>query len=202
MPRNFKLPTLPGGILNRAALKDPQMRIRVLLGLLLAANLVAAAFAFHLFDDSPEQAARQVLDTRQQILQQLKKLNSARQLASKVEKGREQGTRFIDTYMTSRRVTYSTIINELYAKASESSIRPKDSSLAIDAIPGTDALDMMTITASFEGGYKNLLLFVNGLDKSKRFMIIESLAAAPQSNGLLQITLKLNTFVKEDSSSL
>jgi len=202
MLKNFKLPSIPAGTVNLGALKDPQVRIRLLLGVLLVANLVAAVFAFHVFDDSPEQSARQVLDTRQQILQQLKKLNNARQLAGKVEKGRDEGKRFIDTYMTSRRVTYSTVINELNSKASETSIRPKESSLGIDAIQGTDNLDMMTITASFEGGYKNLLLFVNALDKSKRFMIIESLAAAPQSNGLLQITLKLNTFVKEDSSSL
>jgi type IV pilus assembly protein PilO len=201
MPRNFKLPSIPLTALPVSALKDPQVRTRIGLGVLLLANLVAAVFAFHLFDDSPEQVNRQVLDTRKETLQQLKKLNQARQLASKVEKGREQGTRFIDTYMTSRRNTYSTIIKELNETASKSSVKPKDAIIGLDAIQGTDNLDVLTVTASFEGGYKGLLLFINQLDASKRFLIIESLSAAPQQNGLLAITLKLNTFVKEDAKS-
>ena len=202
MPRSFKLPSFTPGALSLASLKDPQVRMRTLLGVLLAANLVAAAFAFHLFDDSPEQVARQVLDTRQQTLRQLKKLNESRQLAGKVDKGREEGTRFISSYMTSRRVTYSTIIKELNEKATEAGMKPKDAQIGIEAIQGSDSLDMLIVTAAFEGGYKQLLSFINLLDKSQRFVIIESLAASPQQNGFLQVTLKINTFVKEDMNNL
>jgi hypothetical protein len=196
MPKNFS----PAAILKPlAALKDPEVLTRLLLGLLLAANLVAAAFAFHLFDDSPEQIARQVQNINQQVVAQIVKLNQTRQHAGKVEKGREESTKFISTYMTSRRATYSTIISEIDQMANFAGMRRKESSMALDAIQGSEALDMMTITASFEGEYKNLLIFINLIDKSKRFLIIESLAASPQQNGVLQVTLKLNTFVKEEA---
>jgi len=183
-----------------AAFKDTRVIVRVVLGLLLAANLVAAGFAFHLFDDSPEQLAHQVQSARQQILAAVVRLNHTRQIASKVEKGREEGSKFIDTYMTSRRVTYSTILSELNETATQTNMKPKDSVIGLDAIQGTDSLDMMTVTASFEGPYTNLVHFINSLDKSKRFLIIESLSATPQQNGNLQVTLKLNTFVKDDPS--
>jgi len=202
MRRSFKVPSFAPGTISVAALKDPQVRMRTLLGVLLLANFAAAAFAFHVFDDSPEQVARQVLDTRQQTLRQLKKLNESRQLAGKVEKGREEGTHFISTYMTSRRTTYSTIIKELNEKATEAGMKPKDALISIDAIQGSDSLDILTVTAAFEGGYKQLLNFINLLDKSQRFVIIESLAASPQQNGFLQVTLKINTFVKEDMNNL
>jgi Tfp pilus assembly protein PilO len=193
---NFKPGALPVG-----ALKDTQVRVRLLLALLLVGNMVAAAFAFHLFDDSPEQIQRQVQSTRQQVLQQVMKLNHTRMLAGKVEKGREEGTKFISTYMTSRRATYSTIISELDAMANLAGMKRKDSVIGLDAIQRTDSLDTMNITASFEGDYKNLLIFINQIDKSKRFLIIESLSASPQQNGKLQVTLKLNTFVKEDGTA-
>jgi len=189
----FHLPSVP-----LASLKDTRVLVRLLLGLLLAANLAAAGFAFHLFDDSPEQLARQVQGTRQQVLGAIVKLNRTRQLAAKVDQGREEGSRFIDTYMASRRATYSTILTELDQTAALANMKRKDAVIGLDAIQGTDSLDTMTITASFEGQYKNLVNFINLLDKSKRFLIIESLAASPQQNGNLQVTLKLNTFVKDD----
>ena len=203
MPRNFSLPSLSRfnapNMPSLSALKDTQVRIRLLLGVLLVANLVAAAFAFHLFDDSPEQLARQVQNTRQQVLAAVVKLNHTRMLAGKVDKGRDEGNRFISTYMTSRRATYSTIISEIDALAAQATMKSKDAVIRLDAVKGTESIDMMTVTASFEGDYKSLLALVNEIDVSKRFLIIESLSASPQQNGKLQVTLNLNTFVKEDT---
>lgn len=211
MARNFKLPSMPqgrklpfGSISSAAAplavLKDPQILVRILLGLLLAANLVAASFAFHLFEVSPEQIARQVQSTRQQIVAQMLKLNATRMHASKVDKGRDEGSKFVTTYMTQRRSAYSDILSDIDAMAAASSMKSKDATIGFEAIEGTDSLDMMTITANFESNYPGLLKFLNQVDRSKRFFIIENVAAAPQSNqnGILLITIKLNTFVKED----
>lgn len=193
---NFRAPLL------LSALKDTRVLVRLALGILLAANVIAAGFAFHLFDDSPEKLATDVQRTRHQVLAAIVRLNRTRQLSGKVDLGREEGNKFISTYMTSRRETYSTILGELHATAAQTGMKPKDSLIGPpDAIQGTDSLDMMTITASFEGSYQNLVKFINLLDKSKRFVIIESLTASPQQNGaLLQVTLKLNTFVKDDPS--
>jgi len=139
---SFHLPALP----HLAALKDTRVIVRLILGLLLLANVVAAGFAFHFFDDSPEQLARQVQSTRQQTLAAVIRLNRARQIALKVDTGREEGTKFISTYMTSRRITYSTILTELNQTAAQAQMTPKDALIGLDAIQGTDSLDMMTVT--------------------------------------------------------
>ncbi|HEY3840660.1 MAG TPA: hypothetical protein VGL72_29010, partial [Bryobacteraceae bacterium] len=101
MLKNFNLPSISK--LPLGALKDTQVRVRLLLGVLLVANLVAAGFAFHFFDDSPDKLAREVQSARQQELGQVVQLNHSRVLAGKVDKGREDGTKFIATYMTGRR---------------------------------------------------------------------------------------------------
>jgi hypothetical protein len=199
MPKNFNLPSISKPSVS--SFKDVKVQLRVLLGLLLSANLIAAGLAFHLFDGSPEQLARQLQSKRQEILAQVMKLNYNRMIANLVATGRDEGAKFISRYMTSRRATYSTIISELNQLASTAGMKPKDAVIGLEAIQGTDSLDMMTVTYSFEGPYKSLVQFINLIDRSPRFMIIEGLSASPQSNGNLQITVKLNTFVKDDTSA-
>ena len=61
---------------------------------------------------------------------------------------------------------------------------------------------MMTVSINFEGGYPQLVKFVNLLRPLPRFLIIESMQAAPQPKGdLLTINFKLNTFVREEPDS-
>ncbi|MGA3044568.1 MAG: hypothetical protein ABSF54_27660, partial [Bryobacteraceae bacterium] len=65
-------------------------------------------------------------------------------------------------------------------------------------------LYQMTISAAYEGTYASLTKFVNLLDKSPRFLIIESLMAAPQQSNagdLLSVTIKLDTFVREQTGN-
>ena len=51
-----------------------------------------------------------------------------------------------------------------------------------------------------EGNFAQLMKFVNLLDRSQRFLIIESMTVAPQAKGdLLSVNLKLNTFVREQA---
>jgi hypothetical protein len=60
---------------------------------------------------------------------------------------------------------------------------------------------MVSLSVSFEGPYPNLLKFVNLLDRSKRFLIIESLVAAPLPDGkTLSTMVKINTFVRNDGA--
>ena len=68
----------------------------------------------------------------------------------------------------------------------------------LDPIEGSDDLDMMTISVNFEGSFAQFVKFVNLLDRSPRFLIIESMQAAPQPKGdVLNVNLKLHVFVKE-----
>ena len=57
----------------------------------------------------------------------------------------------------------------------------------------------MTINAGCQGTYAALSKFVNLVDKSPRFLIIESMVAAPQQTGqVLNVTVKVDTFVMEE----
>jgi hypothetical protein len=181
---------------------NPRTLIRVGLGVLAAANLVALYFVIRPIGGSAQELAQQSLDMRSAIRQQQGVLERTRLLAGKIQSGRGEGDQFMGHYFLPRRSAYSTIIAELNDLAGQSKITPRDSALALEAVDGSDTLDMMQISANFEGLYPDVIRFINLIDKSDRLLIVESLNATPQqSGGRLNVMLKLDTFVREDGSA-
>jgi type IV pilus assembly protein PilO len=197
MPRSFKRFELPAG-----ASRDPRFIARAALGVLLLANLLAAFAVFRPLGGSAEELDEQIATMRVQIQQRQAQLERLRALVSKIEQARATGDEFLSTYFMDRRTASSSIVAELSNAAKESGIRQKEHAFAFDPVEGSDTLSMMTITANYEGTYGDLLEFVNRLDKSPRFLILDTLTAAPQQGGSnLNVNIKLNTFVREAASS-
>src|SRR5258708_694928 len=94
-------------------MRDPRMLVRAGLGLLLAANLAAAAFAFHFIGVSPEALNLQLASSRAQLPAAQLVLKRSRLLTSNIDKGKTESERFLTTYFSNRRYTFSTIINEI-----------------------------------------------------------------------------------------
>jgi hypothetical protein len=181
---------------------NPRALIRAGLGVLVAANLLAAYFVARPIGGSAQELAQQALEMHSQIRQQQGVLDRTRVLVSKIESGRGEGDHFMGSYFLPRRPAYSTIMAELNDLAGQAKITPRDSAWSLEPVEGSDTLDMLLISANFEGTYPDLLRFVNLLDKSNRLLIIESLNATPQqSGGRLNVMLKLDTFVQEDGSA-
>ncbi len=195
MPRNFDVTERLRSVTWTAT--ETQLRFGVVL--LAVANLVGAGFAFHWWGDSPATAESRIDDLQRSLSIQRSQVVRTRALAAKVDSARDQGGTFLANYMTPRRVTYSTVLGELNEMAGSAGIRPRETGLSRDQIEGSGSLSMLTITAGYEATYPNLLKFIHFLDQSKRFIIIESVQAAPQSNSQnLLVTIKLNTFVRDD----
>jgi type IV pilus assembly protein PilO len=198
MRKSFNRFRLPAG-----ASKDPRFIARAAIGVLLVANLLAAYMVFRPLGGSAEELDAEVASMQAQLQQRQASLQRLRALVSKIEQARKTGDEFLNTYFMDRRTTASTIVGELATAAKDAGIRPKETAFGFDDIEGSDTLSMMTITASFEGTYGDLLEFVNRLDKSKRFLILDTLTAAPQQGGTnLNVNIKLNTFVRKEAAVL
>jgi len=199
MPKSFSVAQhLPGA--SSLNLKEPRVLVRAGLGVLVVANLVAALLLFKPWGGSAEDLARTSSSLRQQLTNMQARLAQTKGLVSKAEKARVEGDRFLEEYMTDRRTTFSTIFSELERIAHEAGVQPKPASYDLEQVEGSDTLFQMSISAAYEGSYANLTKFVNLLDKSPRFLIIESLMAAPQQTNagdILSVTVKLDTFVRE-----
>ena len=176
MARNFSLPALKW--------KDPRVAVRAVLGVLLLANLVTAVIAFKPFGGGADDLRRDRNLLRQQLAQLKIQVAKNKKLVEKIETARTQGDQFLARYFTQRRVVTSTIQGELVEIAKDASVTYQPTTWNIEAIEGSDTLAMMTINAGCQGTYAALSKFVNLVDKSPRFLIIESMVAAPQQTGI------------------
>jgi hypothetical protein len=192
MPRSFNLRSIPWN--------EPRVLIRIGLGLLLAANLVAAGYALNVFGPSPEALNQQLVAAEARLQADHARLDRSRLLTSNIGRGKAESDTFLATYFTSRRTTFSTIISEITTTAKTAGMKTQEGTIApLDPIEGSDDLSMMTVSINFEGTFPQFVKFVNMLDRSPRFLIIESMQVTPQAKGdLLNTNLKLHVFVKEE----
>jgi Tfp pilus assembly protein PilO len=196
MRLNLKFLSLPTG----ATWKDPRVLVRIALGLLLAANLVAAGYALNVFGSSPEVLNQALVAAEARLQADQARVTRSRMLTSSIGRGKAESDTFFANYFTSRRNTYSTIIGEITETAKSAGMKTQEGTIApLDPIEGSDDLSMMTVSINFEGNFAQFVKFVNLLDRSPRFLIIESMQVAPQPKGdVLNTNLKLHVFVKED----
>jgi hypothetical protein len=183
MPRSFNLDW-------RSVARDPKQAVRAALGVLLLANLVAAYFVIQPLGGSVETLDGDISQVR------------LRAIAGKSAVARQAGDAFMQSYFLDRQSAYSTLESDLASAAKSAGVRTRERSYAYEPIEGSDTLGMVTITANYEGTYADLVEFVYALDRAKRLLIIDSLAAQPQQGGgVLNITVKLNAFFRDGGLS-
>jgi len=182
--------------------KDPRLTVRIALGLLLVANLVAAAAVFRPWGGSAEELQRQLAQLRRDQQQHQAAVERLRTLVGTVEKTRTEVDRFFDHYFLDGQTVYSTVLSELNGLAEKAGVKAKDHTFNAEPIEGSDTLGMMTITGYYEGTYADLVEFVNAIDRSPRFLTIDRLQAAPlQTQGTLNVNLRMNVFVRGEAGS-
>jgi hypothetical protein len=190
----------------RRSFKGPietKLVLRVLVGVLLAANLIAAGILLFPPGGSAEDLQKELASLQAQATTQKALLQKTRQHVAAVELGRAEGDNFLSQYFLGRRAAPGLLLEELGKAAAGSKIRGKETSWSFEPIDGSDSLSMLSIVASYEGEYGDLLHFVHEIDKSSSLVIIESLSAAPQAGSkLLSVSLKLDTFVREDPAGM
>ena len=178
--------------------RSPSVYMRVVLGVLLLANLVAFWMLLFPPGGSLEEIEERLISLRQRSIQQGRSLEQMKTLQAKVQESRAAGEKFFASYFMDRRKAASTIVSELSTLAKQAGIRPKEHSFVLEPVEGAEDLSMMTVNGAYEGNYGDLIQFIYRVDHSPRFLIIENLTAAPQQTpGMLNIGIRFHVFVKE-----
>ncbi|HLX41902.1 MAG TPA: hypothetical protein VKR43_00635 [Bryobacteraceae bacterium] len=186
-------------MLKNFKFRDPQTLVRTVLGVLLAANLIAAGLVLFPPGGSAEDLEQQRISLQSQLKARQATLERTRQHATAVEKGRSEGDQFLSGYFLSSRTAFSSVLSQLEAAASQSKIKQRERGFSTEPIEGSDSLSMMSITAAYEGTYGDLMHFVHELDRSPNLLVVESLTAAPLANSpTLTVSMKFDTFVRDE----
>jgi hypothetical protein len=202
MPKNFRGQG-PGARGQAHELgRDLTRKIRIVLGALLALNLIAVGLLLFPPGGSADDQERELATLQTQVAQKRALLERTRLNVTAIEKARGEGDQFLDNYFLTRRTADSALLSELTAAANKAQIKERDRAQTTEFIEGSDSLSMMTITANYEGTYRNLLNFISELDHSGQLLIIESMSAAPQQgSNTLTVSMKIDAFIRDESSA-
>jgi Tfp pilus assembly protein PilO len=200
MRRNFNLAAIQW---KGVTIRDPRVAMRALIGVLLLANLVVAVIVFKPFGGSADDLRQEQSSLRRQLAALQGNVTGGKRMVSKVETARREGDQFLAKYVTERRVMASTVTEELVRMAKESGGSYLPITTNQEPIEGSDTLGMLTLNVGYQGTYANLSKFVNLVDKSPLFLIIENMQLAPQQSGQnLNVSVKLLTFFRDQPGAL
>jgi hypothetical protein len=179
----------------------PRRTVKIALAALALFDLLFYLFAIGPLSQSERERRLLVDNLQQQVAAQTSRVEKLAGVVQKVETARTQGDEILAEMTLPRRTAFSAIVSEMDQASRKANVELRDRNLTLEPIEGSDTLSMVVVTASLQGTYDNLVRFLNLLDRSSTFLIIESLGAAPQQTGnLLSVTLKLDAFVREEET--
>jgi Tfp pilus assembly protein PilO len=178
--------------------------MRIVLVVLLAVNIAGAWMIYNPPGGSAEALDQELVRLQAAVKKAKDTLEEAKHRSGGLDEGRAHADEFLNQYFVTRRAVSSTLVGELNGIAKRAGIKDRGNGFTIELIDGSDTLGMVTIAANFEGSYKTLLNFVREIDRSNSLVIIESLTATPiqnQKDNSLNVSIKLDAFVKDDPSA-
>jgi Tfp pilus assembly protein PilO len=187
-----------------SGIRGPGARLRVLAIVLAVLNVAAIYF----YIAPPGGSRRDLHDQEAQIRSDIDLHQLAAQrlktVSQKVELGGEQTEQFGSQYFLPRRTAFSTIMAELLRISSAAGINERQRSYSEEPIEGTDDLTLLTINSTYQGTYADLMHLVNEVDHSSLLLILDSLSAAPQQEGvgMLNVQMRFLTIIHEDGSAV
>jgi hypothetical protein len=158
--------------------------------LLLILNLVLAVRLFLAWSTLRASSAEQ-LQQQQSAYRALQlEMSPLRGLPQKVVLSRTQADEFYTARFPGAYSTISATINDL---ATKNNVRLTN--LAYTPTPALAGLAELRMDASLSGEYAALMHFINGLERSKTFFLINGLTLTGQQGGQVNLRLKLNTYL-------
>ncbi len=137
-----------------------------------------------------------------QLKQKREALARLREATEKVSLATVNGDELLDSLTFERRTAFSKLLTELGDAAKEAGIEIRETDYVSGDVEGTETYGIISITANFRGDYASLVRFLNLLDRSKAFLIIERLGARPREDtGGLQISMRIDTFVRNSGAA-
>jgi Tfp pilus assembly protein PilO len=167
----------------------------IALAILLAVDVGLGIFLWRASREDPSQLRAQLVQlTTQAKLRQadVARGNAIRASLPKVAKDCSQF--YGDTFLE-KSAAYSSVISDLTTIAEKSGLRASDTSFKENEVKDR-SLTELAISTSVEGTYSSVIKFINGLERSKNFYLLNDLHLASATGGNIKLQLDLRTYFR------
>ncbi len=181
---------LPTGAFNQLNLHIAGVALLAILNVVL---LVRLGLALRDLGSSRQDQLQQAQLQLAQLRVQTARLNG---LPEKVDQSRKDADKF---YAQRIPANYSSILAELGALAQKNNIRLTRAGYT--QTPALEGLAELRIDANLAGEYSGIMHFMNGLERDKSFFVISAVTLTGQQGGLVNLRLRLNTYLHAADAS-
>jgi hypothetical protein len=174
--------------------KSTQKLIRWILGLVLVADLALAAVNWKMA------AAPRDPATELHLLQQRRALLAAdiaraKKIRAELGDVERDGSAFFQKEIVAEKSGYSSLSDNFGELAKSAGVRTSNITYRT-AAPDKRGVIQIEIGATISGDYANIVRFINGLEHSDTFYVLDSLTLGAGSTGGLGLNLHLRTFFR------
>ena len=183
-----------------------QTRQRLKIGVIALAvvDIAVAALLFSPFIGSPRSRAEKLDELWRELQIKTREAEPLRGLDKKIPEARRQIDDFYRDRLTSQDSVVSGDLGKLAAQSGvkinsmkydqgESSARNREIK---EKDPATVGLSRMIIEAEVTGGYLQIMRFVNSMERSRLFFLVDSVQLGSEQGGVVKLRMKLETYLK------
>jgi type IV pilus assembly protein PilO len=174
--------------------KSRKNAIRVIIGLILLADVLLVGVNWQLSSapTAPSNEVRALRRRRDLLAADIRRVEAIRAELPGVQ---TETTSFMENVLRPTTAWSSTIVDDLGTLAKDSGLQITSTHFRQKAIDKR-GVDEITISITMQGAYPSLVSFINALERSKSFYLLDSLSLDSSSEGLLKLNLELRTYFR------
>jgi len=174
--------------------KSRKTAIRVIIGLILLADIALIGVNWQLASSpsAPGDEVRTLRRRRDLMTADIRRAEAIRLGLPGVE---TETTSFMQKDLRPTSAGYSSVSEDLGALAKDSGLQITSTHFRQKNIDKR-GVDEITITITMQGAYPSLVSFINALERSSSFYLLDSLSLDSSSEGTLKLNLELRTYFR------
>jgi type IV pilus assembly protein PilO len=175
-------------------LRHTRRKLKITIGVMAGVSVITLGVLFSPLVGSTTTRQQELAQLSAQVQAKSRQIDPLRGLDKKIPLATQQIDQFYKDRFTSHDSDVAEVLETL----------AKETGVKLDSVkfktgdPDPVGLRPMEIETSIKGDYQPIVKFINGLERSKVFFILDSVGIA-QQNGPLQLQMKLETYQKAGS---
>ncbi|GEM_PF-5521604 len=197
MPNNPR-PSNPAGKVKRDLYEHRQWVRGVLIALVVIDGLFLF-FSFRPLGRSFAAQQEELKSLREDARAKRDSVARLRKIEATLKESAKLGDQFYSTKFLPAETGFATIMEEVERLANSSGVRKSSVSYGVQEIQGRPDLEGVTIDTTIDGDYAKIVRFVNQLEQSQLFLIVDSLGVQSSTTGKatkVAVTVKLLTLFR------
>ena len=173
-------------------LGNSRRKLKIAIGVMLAADVVAMAVLFSPLVGSADSRTLQINELRAQLTKKNREVEPLRGINEKIVLAKNQiGGFYKDRFAAQD----SDLTNELGKLAADNGVRIQQARYKEEDAESWGVIPI-EIEGSFSGNYLQLVRFINTLERSKLFFAVDSVDLAGESTGPVKLEITMHSYLR------